>query len=44
MFDFDFDFQASLQTFLDSVFGFVNDLLNGVFGWLAAFFDGLTIF
>jgi hypothetical protein len=43
MLDFNFDFQNSLQAFLDSVFGFVNGLLNAVFGWLALFFDGLAI-
>ena len=44
MFDFPFDFNNSLQAFLDAVFGFVNDLLNGVFGWLATFFNGLTVY
>ena len=38
------DFQASLQAFLDSLFGFVNDLLNQIFGSLAEFFNGLSIF
>ena len=44
MFGFNFDFQNSLQAFLDAVFGFVNGLLNSVFGWLDVFFDGLTVF
>lgn len=44
MYDYDFTFQDSLQAFLDSIFGFVNSLLNGIFGWLAVFFDGLRLF
>lgn len=43
MFDFGFDFQGSLQAFLDSVFGFINGLLNSVFGWLAVLFNGLSL-
>ena len=43
MFAFPFDFQDSLQAFLNAVFGFVNDLLNAIFGSLALLFDGLTV-
>ncbi len=37
------DFGGSLDNFLDAVFTFVNEVLNGVFGWLADFFAGFTI-
>ncbi len=37
------DFGGSLNNFLDAVFTFVNELLNGVFGWLADFFGGIMI-
>jgi hypothetical protein len=34
------DFQGSLQAFLDALFGWISDLLNGIFSFLAAFFGG----
>ncbi len=37
------DFDGSLNNFLDALYSFVNELLNGVFGWLADFFAGITI-
>ena len=37
------NFGDALNSFLDSLFGFVNDLLNGLFGWLADFFNNLDI-
>jgi hypothetical protein len=36
------NFQGSLDTFLDSVFSFVNVLLTLIFGQLAEFFNQLT--
>lgn len=38
-----FDFQTTMQDFLDSVFGFVNELMNLIFGSLAAFFSGVNL-
>ena len=32
-----FDFQTTMQDFLDSVFGFVGELMNLIFGSLATF-------
>lgn len=43
MFNYNFDFQGSLQAFLDAIFGFVDGLLSSVFGWLAVLFSSLTI-
>jgi hypothetical protein len=37
------DFGGSLDAFVSALFGFVNELLNGVFGWLADFFNGISI-
>ena len=37
------DFGSSLDSFLTALFTFVNNLLNGVFGWLSDFFSGLNI-
>jgi len=37
------DSGGSLDNFLDALFTFVNEVLNGVFGWLADFFGGMTI-
>ena len=37
------DFGGSLDNFLDAVLTFVNEVLNGVFGWLADFFNGITV-
>jgi hypothetical protein len=36
-------FGESLDSFLAALFTFVNELLNGVFGWLTDFFNGITI-
>ena len=38
-----FNFGGSFESFLTALFGFLNDLLNGVFGWLTTFFSGLDI-
>ncbi|MFQ5424620.1 MAG: hypothetical protein ACE5F9_11650 [Phycisphaerae bacterium] len=35
------EFSASLQEFLNALFGFVNGLLNTIFTMLAAFFNGI---
>ena len=37
------NFGGSLDNFLDALFTFVNELLNGMFGWLADFFGGISI-
>lgn len=38
-----FDFQTTLQDFLDSVFGFVGGMMDLIFGSLADFFSGLNL-
>ncbi len=38
-----FNFQNSFDGFLSSLFGFLNSLLTGVFGFLGDFFAGLNI-
>jgi len=35
--------QDSLNSFLSAFFGFLNDLLNGLFQFLAALFGGIDI-
>jgi hypothetical protein len=37
------DFGSSIDTFLGALFTFISELVNGVFGWLADFFSGMTI-
>lgn len=37
------DFNDSLNSFLDSFFTFLNELLNGVFTFLADFFASLNV-
>lgn len=37
------NFGGSLNNFLDSLFGFVNEFLNGLFTWLAAIFDSFEV-
>jgi len=39
-----FDLGGTFQTFVDSLFGFLNDFLMAIFGGLSSFFTGLTIF
>jgi len=38
-----FNFGATLNDFMLSLFTFLNELLNGLFGWLTAFFGGLNV-
>jgi hypothetical protein len=38
-----FDFGDAFNEFLASLFTFLNELFNGLFGWLANFFGGLSI-
>ncbi len=37
------DLGGTFQSFIDSLFGFINSLLQTVFGSLSTFFDNLTI-
>jgi hypothetical protein len=37
------DFLTPLNDFLLALFTFLNTLLNGLFGWLAAFFGGINV-
>jgi hypothetical protein len=38
-----FDFTESLDSVLGALFTFINELLNGMFGWLADFFSGISL-
>ena len=37
------NFGESLDSFLAALFTFVNELLNGVFGWLTDLFNGINL-
>ena len=38
-----FNFGGAFDSFLVSLFTFLNELLNGLFGWLTTFFGGLDV-
>lgn len=39
-----FDVGATFQAFVDSLVGFLSGILNAIFGSLASFFSGLSVF
>ena len=38
-----FDLGGTFSDFLSSFFGFLNQLLQGIFGFLSSFFSGLNV-